>query len=232
MEAVLREHPEFKLLGKTKFVQTLSQHGVPRDEARRYHEARELGQMYAPKKRKGELQITAPPFSFQIDVFELTRYKKSNAGVYRCFLAVDILSRKAFAYPLKDGRMSTVLGVYEQFMIDVGEPVNSVAGDAFFDNKAFRTFNETLMVAVYTDVAKDDHITAQGNKLGIVDRATRTLKRYIEKWMLEHDTTKWTSFLPKVLDLYNGTPHSTHPGDTSPDEVFADIDYMRALYKG
>lgn len=82
--------------------------------------------------------------------------------MYRCFLAVDILCM-AFAYPLRDVRMPMVLGVYEQFMTDVGEPVNSVMGDAFFDNKAFCTFNETLMVEVYTDVAKDDHITSQSH---------------------------------------------------------------------
>ena len=94
--------------------------------------------------------------------------------------------------------MEDVLDVYEQFIKDVGEPVKSVAGDDFFNNKVVQTFNDELDIQVVTGVAKDDHLTPQGNKLGIIDRLTRTLKNYINKYMLENGTTKWTKFLPKI----------------------------------
>lgn len=231
MEAVLRKHPEYKLLGKSKFVKVMADNGIDREEAKQYYDTLELGQIYAPPKQKDKLVITAPPYSFQVDIFELPAYKTSNSGVYKCFLAVDILSRKAFAYPLKSGRIQDVLKVYEQFLIDADQPLNSVAGDAFFDNQVFKTFNDEMYIEVYTDVAKDDHITNKGDKLGIIDRATRTLKKYIQKYMLQNDTTKWTAFLPEILELYNNTPHSAHSSDTTPSEVYDDVDYMRKLHK-
>jgi hypothetical protein len=37
--------------------------------------------------------------------------------------------------------------------------------------------------------------------------------------MLQNNTTKWTPFLAKILDLYNNTPHSAHGVDTTPNDV-------------
>jgi hypothetical protein len=177
------------------------------------------------------LVITTPSFSFQIDIFELTKYKTTNKGIYRCLLVVDILSRRAFAYPLKSGKMTEIINQYEQFIKDVGEQIHSVAGDDFFNNAIFQTNNDELGITVITGVAKDDHLTPQGNKLGIVDRLTRTIKNYIEKCMLENETTKWTKFLQNIVDLCNNTPHRAHTSYSKPQEVYDDEDYQK-LFEG
>ena len=229
IDELLKAHPNYRLLGKVKFVARLAEHNIPRADARKYFDGLEIGQLYAPKKRKGRLVITAPPYSYQIDVIEMPRFKASNNGIVKFFLAVDILSRKAFAYPLKSGRMKDVLDAYEKLIIDSDEPINSVAGDAFFDNESFKAFNEEMITEVYTDVAKDDHMFHQGDKLGIVDRLTRTLKKLISKFMQQHNSTRWSKFLPEILELYNNDVHSSLKGH-SPNEVFDDFDYMISLY--
>lgn len=234
---VLEEKPQLKLLSRDKLYQKLKadhpELGIQRKDIDAALSGNVVTQIYRrPRYQDKKLKITAPPFSFQIDIAHLPQFKRANKGISQFFLAVDIVSRKAFAYPMKKGTMTEVLKAYEQFLIDAGEPVNSVAGDAFFDNDAFQTMNQELNINVYTDVAKDDHITKMGDKLGIVDRATRTLKQLIQKWMLAHDTVKWTEFLPKVLDLYNSTPHSSLKNSHTPDEVYDDADYMNGLYKG
>lgn len=231
---LVAKHPELKLLSKGKLYARVKDEGITRREVDDYLSVQEVTQLYARPRyaKKGErFKITAPPYSFQIDVAILPAYKRSNGGTDKFFIAVEILSRMAFAYPLKSGKMSAVLKVYEQFLIDAGEPVNSVAGDAFFDNEAFLTMNDELGINVFTDVAKDDHITKMGDKLGIVDRCIRTVKQLIQKYMLTHKTTKWTQFLPTVLQLYNETPHSGLKGMT-PSEVYDDVDFMVGLHKG
>lgn len=234
LEELVENRPHLKLLSKAKLYERVKDHGITRQEVNAFLSSKEITQVYARPKytsKSDRLKITAPPYSFQIDVAILPAYKSSNKGIDKFFIAVDILSRKAFAYPLKKGSMSAVLKAYEQFLIDAGEPLNSVAGDAFFDNEAFLTMNQELGINVYTDVAKDDHITRMGDKLGIVDRCIRTLKQLIQKYMLAHETTRWTHFLPTILELYNSTPH-TGIKNMSPDEVYDDYDYMMGLYKG
>jgi hypothetical protein len=114
----------------------------------------------------------------------------------------------------------------------VGEDIHSVAGDDFFNSAIFQTYNDELNIIVITGVAKDDHLTSQGNKLDIVDRLTRTIKNYIEKCMLENETTKWTRFLPNIVDLYNNTPHRAHNSYSTPQEVYDDEDYGQKLFEG
>jgi hypothetical protein len=119
-------------LGKAKFLKLAFEEGIDKAVATKYFENRELNQIYSKKKAKYKLIITAPPYCFQIEIFELTKYKTTNKGIYRCLLVVDIISRKAFAYPLKSWKMTEVLNQYERFIKDVGnEDIHSVAGDDY-----------------------------------------------------------------------------------------------------
>ena len=228
----MEEHPEYKLLSKGKLFKKLEIEGISKKEINEYFNPKELHQIYSKPKSYKSLKITAPPYSFQIDVALLPTYAKQNKGIDKFLLCIDILSRKAFAYPLKSGKMSDVIVAYEKFLGDVGEQLNSVAGDDFFNNKAFKDLNDDMLINVYTDVAKDDHIIpGKGDKLGIADRCIRTIKMYIQKYMLAHKDLKWTKYLGKIIDLYNDTSNSGIK-DSTPNEVFDDHDYMIGLYKG
>jgi hypothetical protein len=235
MQAYLDQNPKLKLLSKGKLVKALDGR-FSKAEIHAHYNPREIAQIYAARPAVKPLKITAPPFSFQIDVARLPAYKTSNGGKTDMLLCVDILSRKAFAYPLKSGKMSEILVAFEKFNNDVvdagGGPVNSVAGDAFFDNAQFKKVCDSKMINLYTDVAADDHLTGRiGNKLGIVDRFTRTIKLYIQKYMLVHRDLAWTKFLPELISLYNETAHAGLK-DATPDEVFDDTDYTTAQHKG
>ena len=231
IEDVIKKNPNLKLLSKAKLSKALEKYEFSKAEIDDYHKPKELHQIYSKPTKTKPLKITAPPYSFQIDIALLPTYKGSNAGKDKFFIAVDILSRKAFAYVLKSGKMKDVLDVYENFLVDVDEQVHSVAGDDFFNNAEFKEFNEHMLIDVWTDVAKDDHITRTGDKLGIVDRCIRTLKMYIQKYMIAHKTTKWTTVLKQITELYNDTANAGL-NDMTPDEVFSDYDYMLGLYKG
>lgn len=234
MEEIIKENPSYKLLSKAKLIKKVRDNydDISVKEIEKWYDSRELSQIYkkpAPQSKDSKLVITAPPRSFQIDVALLPSYKKYNGNIDRFLLLVDILSKKAFAYPLKSNSMEHVLDKYEEFIIDADEPVHSVAGDAFFDNDEFKVYNNELYVNVYTDVAKDDHITRKADKLGIVDRCVRTIKQMIQKYMLENKNLKWTKFLPEIIEAYNDTPHSGLKGST-PNDVYDDEDYLIGLY--
>jgi hypothetical protein len=232
LESILEANPNYKLMSKGKLKKKLEYEGVTKQEIDAYFNPRELHQVYAHPKKYSPLKITAPPYSFQMDIAFLPAYKKQNKGIEAFLILVDILSRKAFLYPLKSRKMSVIMDAYEEFLKDVGEQVNSVAGDDEFNNVEFKEFNNEMYINVYTDVAKEDHIVkGKGDKLGIVDRCIRTIKQYIQKYMLEHDDFKWIKYIGKLIDLYNDMPHQGIK-DMTPNEVFDDYDYMKGLYKG
>ena len=231
LQAALKKDPGLKLLSKTKVYATLKDKGVTRKQIEDYFNPRELTQVYAKPQRTAAFVITSPPRSFQIDIALMPKYKRANKGVERFFIAVDIISRKAFAYPLSSGSMVDVLAVYKVFVKDVGDKIHKVEGDAFFDNKQFREVNKEHGIIVSTHVAKDDHTTPVGNRLGIVDRCIRTIKNMLYKSMLEYNTDKWVDELRPLVRLYNNTPHSGID-DNTPNEVYDDVDFSQKLYEG
>lgn len=233
LQDILTKRPELGLLSKAKLFAALKDQGITKKEIDDYLSPKELTQIYAKPQRNVEFKITSPPRSFQIDIALLPKYKKQNKGIAQFLICVDIISRKAFAYPLANGTMPEVIEKYKQFVKDAGSdhPIYKIESDAFFDNAAFRKLNTEQNILVATHVAKDDHITPVGNRLGIVDRCIRTLKQLIQKHMLSHNTTVWTDKLDDILKLYNDTPHSGIDNET-PNSVYDDVDYSQKLYEG
>ena len=194
---------------------------------REFLKNQELNQLFHRPQNKHFMKINAHPKSFQIDVMMMPQYKASNRGVDRLLLLIDILTRKMFAYPLKGNTVDDILDAYEQFMEDA-RSVHSVTGDYQFHAKAFREFNENHDIKVFSDVARDDHVS-RGDKLGLIDRAVRTLRSLLLKAMLLKGNTKWVGFLGEVVKNYNTTPHAALNGDT-PDVMWKDEIGQDALF--
>jgi hypothetical protein len=164
------------------------------------------------------LKITAKPRTFQIDIM----FYKIGQSLKPFLLLVDIMSRKAFCYSIPgEKNMTKIITAYNKFLQEV-DYVNGVEGDGEFDNTAFKKLNEEKGIKVNTSVAKDNHFTA-GNKLGIIDRLTRTLKENIRKY---HSSAGFIgnlqSMIDKVVTLYNDSPHRGIQGKT-PNEMWDNI---------
>ena len=234
MQRLIESRPGLKLLSKRKLYPIAAAEGISKAEVDEYMDSRELTQVYSKRKkyRTGEgLRITAQPHSYQIDIMHIPQYKYTNSGVTMALLLVEIISRKAFAYPLRSNRMADIIPVYQQFLEEIEMNIVGLQGDDEFSARDFVELNERLGIPLRTDTAAQDHFTGYSNKLGIIDRLTRTLKGLIQKHMLEHRTGRWASALPEILELYNDTPHSSLKGN-SPNEVYDDDDFMDGMHKG
>jgi hypothetical protein len=132
------------------------------------------------------------------------------------------MSRKAFCYSIPgEKNMTKIITSYNKFLQEV-DYVNGVEGDGEFDNTAFKKLNEEKGIKVNTSVAKDNHFTA-GNKLGIIDRLTRTLKENIRKYRASAGTLgNLQSMIDTVVKLYNDSPHRGIKGKT-PNEMWDNI---------
>jgi len=223
----------YSLLGIEKIISKLRKNGEDFDEKdlRHYYKQQEVNQRTSPQKKPTKrLKITGPPGAYQVDLIFLPKFRSSNRGITTFLLLVEILSRKAFAYPVTFKKPSDLLDAYEQFIMDQDGNVIDVYADDEFSKRWFRAYNDVLNVNIHTGIAKDDHVSKYSNRLGIVDRLVRTLRKLMNKYMLVKNTTKWSKWLPEIIRLYNNTPHASL-NDRTPNEVNSDLNGMEKIFK-
>ena len=100
--------------------------------------------------------------------------------------------------------------------------IRAIEGDNQFSFKSFLEYNNENNIKVDTSIAKDEHISAHGNKLGIIDRLVRTLKEMINKYRtVISKQTAFNEIINKVVNTYNNQPHRTIKA--TPNEMFDDV---------
>lgn len=221
--------PRVGLLSKTKFVAKVRRlhPEIPRADAAAFADRQALQQQNAPRPFKGFYKIVNLPRHFQVDFFFLKAYARANRGFGTFFIAVDVLSRKMFVYPVKDRTAATMRACIERLERDAGM-VEGLTSDDEFEVAGLRAWCEARGILVSTDVAKDDHADV-GDKLGIVDAAVRTIRKRIDAYILAHHTTKFVDALPALVESYNATSHGGLRGK-APDDVWDDIDLQYRMF--
>ena len=206
------KHPEIKL-----------------KDIQEYIKSQEVTQMNTTVNTKYEYKITAPPRTFQIDIF----WWKKSETLIPILLLVDILSRKAFAYVLpksiKEKRGDITVKTLEEFKSQVGN-IHGLEGDNEFGSAAVKAFCQTHNIRLDSSVSKLEHISG-GNKLGIIDRLVRTLRELIERYydILGHKMDSLKDVVATIIGTYNNDNHRTLNNKT-PNQVFKDNDNQIARY--
>ena len=220
-----------------------------KSDVKKWYEKQEITQR--AKKvviKKGSMyKITAPELSFQIDIMHINKALKTNTSddFYYFFLVVDILSRKAFVYPLQNMTASSIIDAYISFLKELVNEIKEfddtkngysrymplrVTGDKQFDFKQFNDINNKLEIKTDTMTAKDDHIS-HGNRLGIIDRLTRTIKIYLTK--IVHSKKANNSIkiiINSIVKTYNDTENQGIQ-DQTPNKVFSSKELRYHLLK-
>jgi hypothetical protein len=95
----------------------------------------------------------------------------------------------------------------------------SITSDDGFNFHQFKEVNDKLHIQINTQTARDDHISG-GNRLGIIDRLTRTIKNILMKYAFSTKHMKPVGNIMKdIMDSYNDTENRGLSGQT-PNEVF------------
>lgn len=244
----------FGFLGFDKFWKKLQSLGYQgsRDKIKKWYDQQEINQMNFKQHvtKKNLFRIVAPQLSFQVDLMfvprslkgkQEERNKERNAYVF--FLAIDVLTRKAFIYEIPNKRQELVMDAYQQFLNDVfnettayngteneysrHKPLSITADDGFSFNQ-FKDYNKENKINIDTQTAKDDHIS-KGNRLGVIDRLTRTLKNILMRVVYSYRYYSVPELMRLIVQNYNNTPHQSLDNHT-PNEVFADKNMRHELY--
>ena len=180
-------------------------------EIKEYLKNQEINQITTDNKKTYNYKITAPPRTFQIDIFWFRR----GETLKPILLLVDILSRKAFFYMLSKKTQENILDALKLFKNEVGE-INGLEGDNEFSKTDIKQFCQDNNIRLDTSVSKEEHIS-KGNKLGIIDRLVRTLRELIEKY---YNSCWRAAFCDRTVRSALSPPHTSRaPGAATQDQA-------------
>jgi len=150
--------------------------------------------------------ITAFTFkeNAQMDIFDLSKYSKTNKNYKYLLVFIDVFTRKVFLKPLKKKNVDDVLfNIIDIFKDYIPHVITSDSDLTFLSNKIQELFNE---YSIYHDViiARDDH-----KVLGIIDRFALNIKTVLSKLFLRNNNTNWIDNIEDIVENYNNTPHSS-----------------------
>jgi anthranilate/para-aminobenzoate synthase component I len=226
----LYKNPKYSILSESKFTQKVRQlhPEIKRKDIEDFISSQTLQQTFSSRPFKGYYKIVAKPYTFQTDLFFLDEYASYNKKHGSFLIMVDILSRKMYVHPLKSKTLESIQNGLETLIRKVGKVV-AIETDDEFNKSSIKTMLEEKGISFRSIVAKQEHLS-KGNSLGIVDSATRTIKKYIKKYMVQNNTPKFINVLDDLVEAYNQTPHSSL-FDKTPEEVYDNEKTLKKIFK-
>ncbi|XP_070552170.1 uncharacterized protein [Ptychodera flava] len=137
---------------------------------------------------------------WQADLADVSSLAKYNSGFRYILTCIDILSKYAWAIPLKDKRGVTLVAAFEQILKTGRKPekLQTDQGKEFV-NHLFQKFLKSEDIQFFT--------TGNKTKASVVERFNRTLKTKMWKYFTRNNTLSYLSVLPQLMQSYNNTWH-------------------------
>ena len=149
---------------------------------------------------------------WQTDLADLSSLQKHNRGYRYLLTCIDVLSKYAWAIPLKSKRGEEIVNAFKTiFKTRKPKSIQSDSGTEF-KNKVFQKFLKQEGVRFFT--------TFNNTKASVVERFNRTLKTKMWKYFTHNHTYHYIDVLDKLLQSYNRTYHSSikrAPEDVTPE---------------
>jgi len=175
---------------------------------------------------KKYIPITAPPYTYQMDLtfFEsMNLYKNNNDGVYILLNIIEISSRKAWSYGLKNKTKDAVFDAVSDFISkNTVKRLESDAGSEF-DNNQLKEMCIQSEIELFLFDKKESP-----NSMGKIERFNKTIRDKITKYMTAKETNRFIDVLPKLIDNYNNTKHRSinmTPNEAYSQENMSEIEF-------
>jgi hypothetical protein len=152
-------------------------------------------------------------YEYQCDLTFFDQYKRQNSGYGIIMAFIEITTRKAFCYPLKNKTAASICEAYKLFLNDVNYKINKLTSDlgSEFISKEFEKLDTEHNIIHYFPDAGDK------TSVGKIERFNKTIRGRITKHQKANKTLNWIDVLDELVKNYNNTVHSSI--DLAPNEV-------------
>ena len=238
MEDKLKEiyyDPQTGLISASKLFENVKKDGYTRKQVNECVKKQQTAQLYKPVvKEKVFFSITSnePNEHQQLALMDFSNVSTTNSYYKYLFVSIDIFTRKALVIPMKFKSTEHIIGAMEPIINTFKPKIITTDSGKEYISFVFNDFIKRYNIEHrYVDV--DQHAS-----LGIVDRFCRTVRGLINKFCTSHKTTRYIDALPKLIENYNNTYHSTikctpNEADKHVDEIndMMVMKYMKAKEK-
>jgi hypothetical protein len=171
-------------------------------DIKKFVEKHEPYNRHKPVKRYKTLRTISAGLDVdhQIDLADMRKIRNHNNGYTYILTCVDVLSKYAWAIPVKDKSAANVAKAYQKIIDDGRKPwrVFSDKGREFKGEfKKMLDENDIQQIMTENPVVK----------ASLAERYNRTLKGRLYKYFTKSDSLKWVKILPKIVKAIN---HSVH----------------------
>jgi transposase InsO family protein len=151
--------------------------------------------------RTRKYQVSHVDQQWQCDLCQLDSLANKNKGHHFILTAIDILSRYAWARPMKNKTPEETIKALESIFITDGRTPKYLQTDQGkeFENRKVAAFLKKYGVEQFS--------VKSPVKAAMVERFNRTLKTRMWRYFTHKGTQVWLDVLPKLVDGYN---HSIH----------------------
>ena len=135
------------------------------------------------------------------DLADMTQYSKINKGYKYIFTNIDIVSKYAYAYPIKSKKIQDIKPCFEKILKkNKSKYIWTDKEPAFFSKEMQQFFKDNNVKIYHTN----SHLKAV-----IIERFNRSLRELMMKEFSKNNNTVWYNILPKLMKIYNNRHHST-----------------------
>lgn len=138
------------------------------------------------------------------DLLDLHQFQAENNGhtFFICF--VDVLSRFALGYPLKNKAATSVRDALQKAIAERGQAPSILSTDQGTEYKG--KAGEFMKSSGIQHNLSNDTVP----KSAIAERFLRTIRDRLNRFFSESDSHTWIHVIPKIIASYNGSPHRAH----------------------
>lgn len=177
---------------------------VPKTDIQRWSMSQYAYTKHRNRKKtfpRNRIYVTSMDEIFQADLIDLSLLAAYNKRYKYILTVIDLLSRYAWAKPLKTKTPKDVIPALDEiFRERVPSKLNTDAGTEFV-NKHVKAYLKGKNVQTYL---------SYGNiKCGMIERWNRTLKSRIYRLISKTDNWNYIKHLQRIVDGYNKAKHSS-----------------------
>lgn len=153
--------------------------------------------------KRNPIVVSGPEELLQADLIDTQKYAKENDGVRYILTIIDVFTKRAYAYPLRDKKSSSVALAFNHFFenVVVPEKLQTDAGTEFTNKELQDIFTRH---GVHHYLARNEVI-----KCAVVERFQRTLQERLHKYMTATSNNRFIDVLNDVMHAYNNRVHSS-----------------------
>ena len=140
---------------------------------------------------------------WQADLVDVAKLASYNSGHKYILTCIDVLSKYAWAIPLKDKTGKSLVAAFKIIFKSGRIPIRLQTDKGTeFTNRVFQAFLKNHDVHFFTTHNEE-------TKASIVERFNRTLKTKMWKYFTHRETLTYLDVLDDMVDSYNHTVHRT-----------------------